>query len=154
VELGVYGRGGYRDFREGNDEDGDLDRDGAQLGGGLVLKWKGGGGWSADARAGYQAELAEGDVMKERGPEARLAVRWRWRQLGVRALLNYVMRDYPERAAVIERTDQRITPRLDVRYGINDWLGVRASWALTRNLSQDAYDYTRHLAQLGVEATW
>jgi hypothetical protein len=154
MELGLYGRGGYRDFIERNPEDESLDRDGIQVGGGLVLKWKGGGGWSADVRAGYQAELTDGDDMKEGGPEARVALRWRWRQLGVRLLLNYVMRDYGERAAAIERTDQRITPQLDVRYGFTDWLAVRAGYALTRNLSQDAYDYTRHLGQLGVEATW
>jgi hypothetical protein len=154
MELGVYGRGGYRDFVERNDEGGDLDRDGPQLGGGLVLKWKGGGGWSADVRAGYQGELTDGDAMKERGPEARLALRWRWRDLGARLVVNYVMRDYTERSSDMERTDQRVTPQLDVRYGFTDWLAVRGSYALTRNMSQDAYDYIRHLAQLGVEATW
>ena len=52
----------------------------------------------------------DGDDMKEGGPEARLALRWRWHDLGVRVMVNYVMRAYGERATAIERTDQCVAP--------------------------------------------
>jgi hypothetical protein len=154
LQVGVYGRGGYRDFIADNDEGGPADRDAVLLGGGAVLEWKGGTGLSAELRAGYQAELADGDDRVERGPEVWLGARWSLGDVDVRAMIAYVMRDYTKRAALNERTDQRLIPQLTLRYSVNEWSAVRASYALARNFSEEAFDYVRHLAQLGVEVTW
>jgi hypothetical protein len=154
AELGLYGAGGYRDYVGLNEEGSRFDRDGARAAGGLVLEWKAGGGFGLDVHAGYQLELAAGKDVAERGPEARLMLRWHRGDIGVRGGVAYMMRDYFDRSAGNERTDQRITPRIEVRYSITDWLGVRGSYALTRNFSEASADYTRHLGQLGVEATW
>jgi hypothetical protein len=154
AELGLYGAGGYRDYVDLNDEGSRFDRDGPRTAGGLVLEWKAGGGLGLDLRAGYQLELAAGRQMAERGPEARLMLRWRRGDIGLRGGVAYMMRDYYDRDVGDERTDQRITPRVEIRFGVTDWLGLRGSYALTRNISEASADYTRHLGQLGLEATW
>lgn len=154
TQFGLYGFGGYRDFIDLNIENEPSNRDGVYAGGGAVLRWKGGSGLSAEIRAGYQTELADGANQYERGPLARLTLHWRWHDVTTRLVAAYMMRDYVHPDATVDRTDQRITPHLSVGYAITDWFGVRASYAMTRNISQDEFDYIRHLGKLGVEASW
>ncbi|MEE8409309.1 MAG: hypothetical protein V3T05_06875 [Myxococcota bacterium] len=169
VQFGLYGRSGYRDFVD-RKEDGTAtgqdavyilnaegtanDRDAVYVSGGAVLHWKGGSGLSAELRAGYQTELADGENQYERGPVARLTLRWRRRDLSARLVAAYMLRDYVKRASDDERTDHRITPQASLYYALTPWFGLRLAYAMTRNTSQDDFDYVRHLGKLGVEASW
>lgn len=153
LKPGLFVLGGARDFVALNPEEELMDCDGPHVHGGALV------GWSSRrmallARLGYQAELAQGDEQRERGPAALLNGRVQLERVSLAAALSYEMRDY---GAVGGRVDHRISPALAARLKLTDYFSIGVGYAWTRNASSaesGAFDYDRHLVDLGVEGGW
>lgn len=155
IRVGAYGLGGIRSF--GADFSA---RDGTRAEGGLTLDYIT-RNVGAGLRAGYQAELADGDQFTENGPLALLYARGSTGRFDALLALVYQMRNYNRfegaTGTSFDRTDNRFGPQLQVSYGVTEILSVVGTYQYTRNASKTEgytsdFDYTRHLATMGIEA--
>ncbi len=150
VELGLYASGAWRDFAFANREGQAADRDGSRLEGGIMVGGKLGPA-RLKARAGVQAELAEGRDQKEWGPQGALSMGVSAAAFSVDASVAYHLRDYF--AAAATRREHRLTPGLRLAYDVSDHLGAYTSYTFMTSLSEQ-YPFTRHLGAAGVYAAW
>ncbi len=145
--VGAYGLGGLRSFGAGFG-----DRDGQRVEGGLTADY-GKRRVGLGVRGGYQMELAN-DSLTERGPQAMAYVRGSIDRLDGIASFVFQKRDYYK----IDRNDSRFGPTVQLAYAMNDTIAVVGIYQYLRNVSTVAdgaaidYDYSRHLATLGLEA--
>ena len=152
VSLGAFADAGIRDFSTGNIEGSDTDRDGAQLVGGVAATLRTGSVvWSS--RLGYRSDFAEGDARRIRGPLGELRLALARGAFSGRLGVLYEYRDYYLNA-VERRIDQRITPSARAQINFLSMYGVFAEYRFVRNITISNFDYSRHLAQLGLEMRW
>lgn len=157
LRVGVYGLGGLRSF-------GDLYsvRDGTRAEGGLTLDYvTSHAGFGL--RGGYQAELTDSELFTEKGPQGMLYARGAMGRLEVLVSFIYQRRSYDSApnpdptGAAFDRSDNRFGPQAQLSYLLNDMLSVTGSYQYLRNTSSTEgyatdFDYTRHLATIGIEA--
>jgi hypothetical protein len=145
--VGVYGLGGVRSFGAGFSQ-----RDGTRAEGGVTLDY-GARRVGFGVRGGYQTEQASEDHLTERGPQGMAYVRTTVDRFDGLVSFVYQKRDYYR----INRNDSRFGPTAQLAYSLNGTLSIIGTYQYLRNAStventQIDYDYTRHLATLGLEA--
>jgi hypothetical protein len=152
LRAGVYGLGGPRHFYKfGAPVPPEYDRDGAL--------WEGGATFDVfterllvTARAGWQGEHTAGPELREHGFSGLLTGRYAVGDATVSAMLAYQHRGYGQ--STTGRVDDRFIPGARLAYRLAPGLQAVASYTYIDNRSVEAFQYKRHLANVGVEATW
>lgn len=150
--IGLYGAAGMRDFITGNAEGDDTDRDGLRVDAGALVQWKQ-SNLALIVRSGYLREGAEGSSQRQQGGRADVRVLFQRKPFLVVVGTTYEYRDFFLTESP-RRTDHRIIPSAKIAFLITDALSIVGNYVFTRNQSQKAFRYQRHVGQLGVEARW
>lgn len=148
--VGVYGLAGYRNYGL-NNAPGANDRTGAYDEVGALGEWQE-GSFAAAVRGGYLQENAAGDLQKVHGAIGAVVGRWTHPDWTVAAALTYTFRDYYQ--SPYNRHDNRVEPAVQATYTLSDRVHLVGSYVFFDVRSLEPYTYQRHLAELGVEATW
>ncbi len=154
LELGLFGRGGYRDFSAFNLERDPDDRDGARYSAGALVDGSA-GRWGFGAQASFEAAHTDGRRQRELGAELGLYGRWSTWPWQLRLTVNHALRVFGQsRDDGTMRVDNRLTSSLGCSRMVHQRLGVFAAVTWVRNFSTLALDYDRVLGQLGVVSQW
>ncbi len=157
IRLGAYGLGGVRSFGEDFSV-----RDGTRAEGGITFDYIG-RHMGVGLRGGYQAELTDSELFTEKGPQGMFYARGSIDRFDALVSFVYQKRGYDSAvnpdptAPAFERSDDRFGPQLQLAYGLSDILSVVGTYQYLRNVSSTEgyaidFDYSRHLATIGLEA--
>jgi tetratricopeptide (TPR) repeat protein len=156
--IGAYGLGGIRSFGDDFSV-----RDGQRAEGGLTFDYIGRRA-AVGLRGSYQGEFTQSEQFTEKGPQAMFYVRGSLERFDALASFVYQRRDYNSVANTVDtsapaydRADNRYGPTVQLSYALSDILSLIGTYQYIRNVSTVEgdvvdFDYSRHLATLGLEA--
>ncbi len=154
AHVGLFARGGYRDFGAFNPEADPDDRDGARYSLGGLWDWSA-GRLNLGLEGSFEGANTDGRQQREAGTELGAFGGWNALPWQLRMSVNHALRYFASsRLGNDARMDNRVTTSLSLHRVLSAHLGAFAAIMWVKNISSQGFGYDRALLQTGVVSQW